>query len=106
MRGVSDLCYGEKKVAGSSLRVARGKVLFQVAVLVDPDLGLIERYLPMPSREPAYRAGRNHRDFLTTMRTQGFTGAVEEVVAALEARLGEAMAPGVPGLGRWSGKGD
>ena len=91
MRGTSDLCLGDRKVAGSSLRLAGGRVLFQVSVLVDPDLGLLDRYLRHPSREPVYRAGRGHAAFVTSLRRAGYTAGVEEVVAALAEHLrGEA----------------
>jgi len=87
MRGVSDLCLGDRKVAGSSLRLAGGRVLFQVSVLVDPDLGLLDRYLRHPSREPEYRAGRTHREFVTSLRLAGCATTVRDVVAALDERL-------------------
>lgn len=66
-RGVSDLCVGDRKVAGSSLRLWRARALYQVSVLVEPDLNLMDRYLRHPSREPAYRAGRCHRDFVAPL---------------------------------------
>ncbi len=93
MRGVSDLCLGERKVAGSSLRLAGGRVLFQLSLLVDPDLALLERYLRHPSREPAYRRGRPHREFVTSLRAAGFALAPEEAVAAVRARLAREILP-------------
>lgn len=87
MRGVSDLCLSDRKIAGSSLRLWRGRLLFQIAVLVDSDIGLLERYLRHPSREPAYRRGRSHRDFVTSLREAGFSVTVAEVVGALRNRL-------------------
>ncbi|HVN75787.1 MAG TPA: hypothetical protein VMT19_05675 [Thermoanaerobaculaceae bacterium] len=86
-RGVSDLCLGERKIAGSSLRLWGERVLFQVSVLVCPDLSLLERYLRHPSREPAYRAGRPHREFVTSLRAAGFSVAPADVAAAIENRL-------------------
>lgn len=86
-RGVSDLAVGDRKVAGSSLRLWQGRVLFQVSVLVDVDVGLLERYLRTPSREPAYRGGRPHREFVTTLRDAGFRVTCEQVVAALREGL-------------------
>jgi lipoate-protein ligase A len=64
---VSDLCVGERKIAGSSLRLWRSRALYQVSVLVDADVEVMERYLRHPSREPAYRAGRRHRDFVASV---------------------------------------
>jgi lipoate---protein ligase len=90
-RGISDICLGDRKVAGSSLRLMREAVLFQVSVLVDVELALIDRYLPQPSREPTYRAGRNHGQFLTTLRKQGFRGSGSDVEQSLMRHLGKLL---------------
>lgn len=82
-RGVSDLCLGDRKIAGTALRLWRSRVLFQASVMVDADVGLIGRYLAEPSRAPAYRAGRTHADFVLTLRAAGFTATPAELVAAL-----------------------
>jgi len=86
-RGISDLCVGDRKIAGTSLRLWRSRVLFQVSVLVDADVGLIERYLTMPARVPDYRAGRSHRDFVVTLREAGFAATRGEVAEALRREL-------------------
>jgi lipoate-protein ligase A len=89
-RGVSDLCLGDRKIAGTSLRLWRSRVLFQTSVLVDVDVSLLQRYLAEPSRAPAYRAGRSHRDFVTTLREAGFAATGREVAAALASELSRA----------------
>jgi len=86
-RGVSDLCLGDRKIAGSSLRLSGGRVIYQVSLLVDLDLELLDRYLPMPPRAPAYRRGRAHRDFVTTLRAAGFEPPVERMLFALHGAL-------------------
>jgi len=88
-RGISDLCLGDRKIAGTSLRLWRSRVLFQVAVLVDVDVALLERYLAEPSRAPGYRAGRSHRDFVTTLREAGFPATCGEVAAALRGEMSQ-----------------
>ncbi|MBZ5589652.1 MAG: hypothetical protein LAO05_13910 [Acidobacteriia bacterium] len=87
LRGVSDLCVSDRKIAGSSLRLWKERLLFQIAVLVETDIALLERYLRHPSREPDYRRGRSHRDFVTSLRGAGFSVTVAEVVGALRERL-------------------
>ncbi len=62
--GVSDLALGDRKVGGSCIQRTRGLVYYSTTLLFDPDLDLMERVLPHPPREPAYRRGRAHRDFL------------------------------------------
>jgi lipoate-protein ligase A len=54
----------ERKVAGCALYMPREYVLYLVSILVDPDFSAIEKYLAHPSKEPEYRSGRKHRDFL------------------------------------------
>lgn len=54
----------ERKVAGCALYMPRDFVLYLVSILVDPDFTDIEKYLAHPSKEPEYRSGRSHGDFL------------------------------------------
>jgi lipoate---protein ligase len=86
-RGVSDLCLGERKIAGSSLRLWRGRALYQVSLLVRPDLDLLPRYLREPGRAPAYRRGRPHLEFVTSLREAGFSASLADVAAAVRAHL-------------------
>ena len=86
-QGTSDLCLGERKIAGTSLRLWRSRVLFQASVLVDPDLTLLDRYLVEPSRAPAYRAGRRHREFVTSLHEAGIAVARPALVTALRSAL-------------------
>lgn len=67
-RDVCDLCLAERKIGGATLYRAKGLVYYSTTLLVAPDLSLMERYLPHPPREPAYRRGRTHRAFVTTLQ--------------------------------------
>ncbi len=93
IRGVSDLCLGERKIAGTALRLFRGLVLFQISLLVAMDLALLDRYLPMPSRQPDYRRGRGHRQFVTSLRAAGYAASMEDLSAALELALAAELLP-------------
>lgn len=62
--GLSDLSIDGRKVCGSSMFRSRNYLLFQASILVDRKIDLMERYLCHPSREPAYRQGKSHRDFV------------------------------------------
>jgi lipoate-protein ligase A len=70
-RGSSDLViadvHGERKVSGNALRVRRHGVLYHGTLLDDFDIGLVERILRHPPREPVYRARRPHREFLANL---------------------------------------
>jgi len=67
-RDISDLCIGDYKVAGACMYRARNLVFYSASVLVDPDITLMERYLHHPPREPEYRRGRPHAQFVTSLR--------------------------------------
>jgi len=54
---------------------------------VDADVSLLERYLQPPSREPPYRRGRPHREFVVTLRGAGSSVACTKVVGALREGL-------------------
>jgi lipoate-protein ligase A len=66
--GISDLACGDRKVAGSSLYRARNTLLYSVCLLVNADLPLMDRYLKHPPREPSYRKGRSHLDFVCSLK--------------------------------------
>jgi lipoate-protein ligase A len=65
--GLSDLVRHDLKFSGNAQRRKRRCLLFHGTLLRDFDLPLVERLLPMPSRQPDYRRDRPHRDFLTNL---------------------------------------
>jgi lipoate-protein ligase A len=73
-RGVSDLALGDRKVGGSCICRTRGLLYYSSTLLVAPDLELVERYLQHPPREPEYRRGRRHRDFMGALHAAGAAG--------------------------------
>jgi len=64
IEGCTDLAVDGQKFSGNAQRRKRTHLLFHGTFLLDFDLSLIERYLCAPSREPDYRKGRKHTDFL------------------------------------------
>ncbi|MFM7107290.1 MAG: biotin/lipoate A/B protein ligase family protein [Planctomycetaceae bacterium] len=70
-RGTSDLALVDggacRKVSGNALRVRRGAVLYHGTLLDSFDLAAVARLLRHPPREPGYRAGRPHGDFLANL---------------------------------------
>jgi len=65
MEGDSDLALGGRKVAGHAQRRLRRSVLLHGSILLRPDPDRMGRVLREPERQPAYRAGRGHGDFVT-----------------------------------------
>jgi len=69
-RGVSDLTFDDRKCAGNSVRCKREHLLYHGAILYDLPLELIgDLLLPDPPRQPEYRKGRSHLDFVANLPT-------------------------------------
>lgn len=65
LQGISDLTLNGLKFSGNAQRRKRQHILFHGTFLIDFDLALIEKILPIPVKQPSYRHGRPHREFLT-----------------------------------------
>ena len=87
--GISDIAVGGRKVLGSSLYMGSRPPLFyyQSSLMVSNDLGLMDKYLRHPPREPGYRGGRGHGEFCTTLRECGLTVGMGELAGLIEAEL-------------------
>lgn len=88
-QGTSDLALDGRKIGGSCLWRTRGLVHYATTLLVAPDLDLVERYLPHPPREPAWRRGRAHREFMgavpPAVAARGAPALAADLAAALDA---------------------
>ncbi len=69
MEGHTDLALGGRKFSGNAQRRKRAHVLFHGGFLLDFDLRLLAALLRMPPRQPDYRRGRAHEDFLTRLES-------------------------------------
>lgn len=67
IQGVSDLTWKGRKFSGNAQRRKKRYVLFHGTFLTGFDLSLISELLPMPSRQPDYRANRSHSDFIVNL---------------------------------------
>ena len=68
VKGHTDLVVDGLKFSGNSQRRRKHFLLFHGTFLLNCDLSLISRYLPMPSKQPDYRKARSHADFLTNLK--------------------------------------
>jgi lipoate-protein ligase A len=64
MAGMSDLAIHGRKFSGNSQYRKRGWSLVHGTFLLNFEVPRVQRYLRMPSQEPAYRRRRQHGDFL------------------------------------------
>lgn len=65
--GDTDLAVGGVKFSGNAQRRKLRSLVFHGTFLLDFDLALIERLLPMPSRQPGYRQERAHGAFVANV---------------------------------------
>ncbi len=71
-KGISDLSIGEKKILGSSMML-KDNIFFYHAVLnINEDPSIISKYLKHPKKEPDYRKGREHKQFVTSLKLAGY----------------------------------
>jgi lipoate-protein ligase A len=67
VEGCTDLTLDGLKVSGNAQRRKRTHLLFHGTFLLHFDLAHIERFLPLPTRQPDYRGGRSHGEFLANI---------------------------------------
>jgi lipoate-protein ligase A len=68
LEGHTDLSIGGLKFSGNSQRRRNQALLFHGTILLRLDTGMVEKTLRAPSKQPAYRAGRSHFDFITNLK--------------------------------------
>lgn len=67
--GTSDLAVAGRKISGNSMRRKRRWLLYHGTLLYGLPAEMIERCLGIAPRQPDYRAGRSHRDFVGCLET-------------------------------------
>jgi lipoate-protein ligase A len=72
-RGQTDLAIGGLKFCGNAQRRRRNFLLFHGSFLLHLDISLVEKALPLPSRQPEYRVNRSHTDFLINLNVPPLT---------------------------------
>jgi lipoate-protein ligase A len=85
--GTSDLVIGDRKIGGGCMYRPKGLVLYATTLLADPDIEKVERCIKHPPREPEYRRGRAHREFMGSLRRMSAARDVEAFADALRAVL-------------------
>ena len=78
---VDDYCLGSRKFAGNAQHFQRSRWLHHSSILWTANLSLMARYLHIPSKQPEYRAGRAHSDFVVPLNS--LYGHPDEVFAEM-----------------------
>ena len=66
-QGISDLTRGDRKFSGNSLRCKRTHLLYHGTLLYQFPLALLGQVLRSPPRQPEYRHGRSHAQFVDNL---------------------------------------
>jgi len=69
-QGHSDVCLGNCKILGSSMYRKKDLLFYTASLMITNDVHEIDRYLKHPSKEPDYRQGRLHTEFVTTIHQE------------------------------------
>ncbi len=79
-----DFRRGDRKVGGTARRDMAGAMLWHASLICDGPIERFDQLLRHPPREPAYRRGRKHSDFVDSLRI-----AVSSVMHALHHAFGQ-----------------
>lgn len=90
VQGTCDVAVAGRKISGNAQARRWKSLLVHGTLLVDFDFELAGKVLPHPLRAPEYRKGRNHCEFLTTLRALGVNadrGTIESVAVQTGRRI-------------------
>lgn len=90
-RGISDVTVGDLKISGNAQARKWRAVLLHGTMLIDMDRELMEAVLKHPFREPDYRNGRAHSDFIITLNDLGVVASEAQVENAFASAAVEAF---------------
>jgi len=93
-RGISDLAIGDFKILGSSIYRKKKLVFYHAVLNVSEDISLIAKYLKHPTKEPDYRAGRDHASFVTSLYKAGYPISVDRLRSKISESFVELSQPG------------
>ena len=71
--GISDITMAGKKILGSSIYRSKEALLYHAVLNLGEPVSTFERYLKHPTKEPDYRQGRSHSEFVTSLKEIGYT---------------------------------
>lgn len=84
LNGISDITLNGLKVVGSAIYRNKDLVFYHAVINNAGDINLLEKYLRVPTRQPDYRQGRAHKDFVTSFKTQGYELKFSDLEQALK----------------------
>ncbi|MHC1778677.1 MAG: biotin/lipoate A/B protein ligase family protein [Bacteroidales bacterium] len=82
-RGISDISIGNKKIIGSSMHLNGNQLFYHAVLNINEDVKYISMYLKHPVKEPDYRMGRPHDEFVTSIYKEGYIIDFETIGVAI-----------------------
>jgi lipoate-protein ligase A len=86
-KGISDIAIGEKKILGSSMYRNKEKNFYHAVLNVSESANTFEKYLKHPVKEPDYRKGRPHKDFVTSLKECRYVFSANQIAVAISRQL-------------------
>jgi len=83
-KGISDIAIGNLKILGSAVYQNKDMVFYHAVLNVCESISLIEKYLKHPKREPDYRIGRDHKEFVTSLEQEKYDVNILELKKNIE----------------------
>ena len=87
MKGISDISIGNKKILGSSIYLRKNTVFYHAVLNISESVDVMSKYLKHPTKEPDYRKGRSHKEFVTSLLSEGYTISAKQLISALDISL-------------------
>lgn len=94
LSGISDIAILEKKILGSAIYRSKDTLLYHAVLNLGEPASTFEKYLKHPSKEPDYRKGRKHTDFVTSLLESGCSLSYKQ----LENKMNEAFEKQIPSI--------
>lgn len=79
MMGISDITISGKKILGSAIYRTKNALLYHAVLNLGEPSVTFERYLKHPAKEPEYRKGRSHTEFVTSLKEKGYTNSAHHM---------------------------
>jgi len=87
LKGISDIAINNKKIAGSAIYRNKNALLYHAVLNLGESSTTFEKYLKHPSKEPDYRKGRSHSEFVTSLRENGCLHSFKHIKNTLSLSL-------------------
>jgi lipoate---protein ligase len=89
LMGISDIAISGKKVLGSAMFKKKDKLVYHAVLNIGEPASTFEKYLKQPVKEPDYRNGRKHIDFVSSLKDNGYSGNYSRAIQKLSRCLNE-----------------